>query len=149
MRKIKALATGAIALAGTAGFGGVAQAATVTHGTAGNGTTASGVKTFKQKAATASPDSAFGCNQDVCISIAGNGTYVAYWATAAFPTYGYRCTDPYYWSAGRIIYTGPPQCRASSYYQSAAYVSDNWATSNVQVCNTWAGIPGKPCETIK
>jgi hypothetical protein len=150
MHKIRTLATGAITVAGAAGVGGVAQAAPLAHAPAHNGGPAThSIKTFKTRSGSVRPDSAFGCNQDVCISIAGNGRYINYWATAAFTTYKNRCTEPAFWSAGHIIFYGSQQCRASSFYGYTSYISGSWWRGNVQVCNTWTGIPGKPCETIK
>lgn len=146
MNKVKTLATAAMAVAGVAGTAGIAQAATPS--TAGTHTTTKpAVKTFK---APTSPTSAFGCNQDVCISIIGNGQHVSYWYTYASTTLAYRTTHPDYWVAGFEVFTGRTMQGTRSFYSSLGLTNYNIAEPNVQVCNTWTGkIPGKPCETIK
>jgi hypothetical protein len=143
MSKVKTLATAAMAVAGVAGTAGAAQAATpstaVTHTT-----TKPAVKTFK-----ASPASAVGCNQDVCISIIGNGQHVSYWFTWASTTRKKRATEPVYWVAGKVAFYGAVVTGSHSFYSSLGLTNYNFPKANVQVCNTWTGIPGKPCETIK
>lgn len=93
------------------------------------------------------PRSAYGCNQDVCISIIGNGTFVKSWATSAYPNYAYRCTWANYWANGKLLLSGALQCRSDYYYYSNAIIGTQ-VKAGSQVCNTWFGIPGKPCESI-
>jgi hypothetical protein len=100
------------------------------------------------RAGTASaPRSAYGCNQEVCISVVGNGTYVKTWATSAYPSYAYRCTWANYWANGKLLYSGSLQCRSDYYYYDSVGIYGN-VKAGSQVCNTWYGIPGKPCESI-
>jgi hypothetical protein len=96
---------------------------------------------------TIAPRSAYGCNQDVCISVVGNGTYVKTWATSAYPSYAYRCTWANYWANGKLLYSGALQCRSDYYYFDSVGIYGN-VKAGSQVCNTWYGIPGKPCESI-
>jgi hypothetical protein len=141
--KVKALAATAMAVAGVAGTAGAAQASTPS--TAGTHTTTKpSVKTFKPSIASAS-----GCNQDVCISIIGNGQHVSYWFTWASTTRANRATEPHYWVAGKVAFSGNVYTGTHSFYSSLGLTNYNFPKANVQVCNTWTGIPGKPCETIK
>jgi hypothetical protein len=115
MSKVKTLATAAIAVAGVAGTAGAAQAATPS--TAGTHTTTKpAVKTFKTL--KASPASAVGCNQDVCISIIGNGQHVSYWFTWASTTRKKRATEPVYWVAGKVAFYGAVVTGSHSFYSS-------------------------------
>jgi len=97
------------------------------------------------------PLSASGCNQEVCIIITGSGLKVTGWQTTGEYT-GAKdpfCTYSVYWAPGNTVYaTGIVVCGGQgTYYGYFADVPIVW-TTNIQICNTWAGIPGKPCETV-
>jgi hypothetical protein len=94
------------------------------------------------------PQTASGCNQDVCIYVEGSGNQVTYWSTTtALPAS--MCSVAKYWANGVLVYEGNTKCGSSgaqvfSYWSNPGY----FATGTV-LCNTWTGIPGKPCETIE
>jgi hypothetical protein len=93
------------------------------------------------------PLTASGCNQDICIYVEGSGTQVTYWSTTAVLPVS-MCTVAKYWANGVLIYEGNTKCgsagaRVSSYWNSPGYFP-----AGTEVCNTWTGVPGKPCETI-
>jgi hypothetical protein len=97
---------------------------------------------------TVSPQTASGCNQNVCIYVEGSGTQVTYWSTtAALPAS--MCTLAKYWANGALVYEGNTKC-GSSGAQAFSYWSDpGYFAVGTQLCSTWTGIPGKPCETIE
>ncbi|MDA8357782.1 MAG: hypothetical protein M0Z95_16175, partial [Actinomycetota bacterium] len=73
-------------------------------------------------AASISPLTASGCNQDVCIYVEGSGTQVTYWSTtASLPAS--MCTVANYWANGVLVYEGNTKCgssggRVSSYWSN-------------------------------
>lgn len=101
-------------------------------------------------AATTSPTplTAGGCNQAVCIYVEGSGSSVTYWSTTAvFPVS--MCSVPEYWANGVIIREGQSKC-ASAGERVLGYWSDpGYFAPGTVLCNTWRGIPGKPCETVE
>lgn len=93
--------------------------------------------------------SAYGCNQDVCIDIRGSSTYIDTWRTQAFGNVG--CTYPRYWVNGRSFYVGGRVCPTSSgdgvYYWIYNYGGRLYDRD--KVCNSWDGIAGYPCKEIQ
>jgi hypothetical protein len=93
------------------------------------------------------PNSASGCNQNVCIYVTGSKLHVSDWSTTGYdanPT----CTYAAYWVAGKVKATSNEVCGGSD----TEYVSD-WNDpgnfpNHTQLCNTWLHISGKPCETV-
>lgn len=95
-----------------------------------------------------SPQTASGCNQDVCIYVEGSGTQVTYWSTtAALPAS--MCTVAKYWANGALVYEGNTKCGSSGGHVFSYWSNPGYFAAGTQVCNTWTGIPGKPCETIQ
>jgi hypothetical protein len=99
-------------------------------------------------APSASPQTASGCNQSVCIYVEGSGTQVTYWSTtAALPAS--MCTVAKYWASGALVYEGNTKCGSSGAEVSSYWSDPGYFAVGTQLCNTWTGIPGKPCETIE
>jgi hypothetical protein len=95
-----------------------------------------------------SPQTASGCNQYVCIYVEGSGTQVTYWrTTAALPHF--MCTVANYWANGVLVYEGNTKCGSSGAQVSSYWPSPGHFAAGTQLCNTWTGISGKPCETIE
>ncbi len=95
-----------------------------------------------------SPQTARGCNQNVCIYVEGSGTQVTYWSTtAALPAS--MCTVANYWANGVLLYEGNTKCGSSGGQVSSYWSNPGRFAAGTQLCNTWTGIPGKPCETIE
>jgi hypothetical protein len=94
------------------------------------------------------PLSANGCNQNVCIHIVGSGTTVSRWSTTAvLPSK--MCSTAEYWDDGYLIYEGTSKC-GSAGAKVSSYWSDPGAFPvGTQLCSTWTGVAGKPCETIE
>ncbi len=92
------------------------------------------------------PESASGCNLDVCISVTGSGTHVTDWNTQGYWDGGYICTHSHYWW-GLPIRTGSGACGAAGVFFSDWHQALDFP-NNSQLCNTWDIIPGKPCETV-
>lgn len=98
------------------------------------------------------PMNAYGCDGWVCIQVVSptnDGRTVINWYTSADNPGGYVCTYSAYWDSETHVFdTGtevcgqaPGQFRGSLTY--AVGHPYDW-----RACNTWAGIYGKPCESI-
>lgn len=102
------------------------------------------------KSNTVHPDSASGCNQEVCIDVQGSGLYVDQWNTTAYGNVG--CSYAVYLRNGNYIRITDDICPTSSgdgvYYYDWAYPIGGKFGNKDKVCNTWYYLPGKPCETI-
>lgn len=94
-----------------------------------------------------SPMDSSGCSVDVCIYLTGTNGVVRGWSTNGF----YRSTGSTfaaYWRSNIIIGTSD-----GVYAPRPGLVVSRWASGNLyfsqpaQLCNTWVGIAGKPCET--
>ena len=100
---------------------------------------------------TATPVSrltASGCNQRVCIYVTGSGTRVTWWSTTAvLPSP--MCTFAQYWADGALIYEGNTKCGSEGTEVSSYWSNPGYFAAGTEVCNTWAGVPGRPCETIE
>lgn len=95
-----------------------------------------------------SPQTASGCNQDVCIYVEGSGTQVTYWSTtAALPAS--MCTVAKYWANGVLVYEGNTKCGSSGAQVFSYWSNPGYFAAGTVLCNTWTGVPGKPCETIE
>lgn len=113
--------------------------------------------------AAVTPDSHFGCNQEVCIDVRGSSTLVSFWGTTANGG-NYSCWRPYYqvWTLNNHSgkeehnFPGPAICSGAGDgvfydYQSkhAGYYPNKYS-----LCNVWAYISGAdhisgyPCANI-
>lgn len=98
------------------------------------------------------PQSAFGCNGDVCIDLDGNGLYLNYWKTQATGNEGcvqadYRIDTS---STSRRVNLSPYICSTRS---GAGVYYDTWDfppkfADPSTVCNRWTKIAGYPCKTV-
>lgn len=93
--------------------------------------------------AAAAPLTASSCDGHVCIYVNGNGSV---WQTTAGLTRA-TCTYADFWVNDVLeVQTGtqcvPAGTELRSDWDDASFPSDT------QLCNTWPGIPGEPCETI-
>lgn len=95
-----------------------------------------------------SPLTASGCNQNVCIYVVGSGTQVTKWETTAdLPTA--MCTVAKYWANGVLVYEGTIKCGSAGGSVMSYWSRPGHFAAGTELCNTWTGIPGKPCETIE
>lgn len=94
----------------------------------------------------ARPDSASGCNEEVCIEVTGSGLVVTKWFTAAFsPDYDEICSFPAFWVDDEIDFVGDEICGTEiEAWDDATEDFEN----NTQLCNSWPGVAGFPCETV-
>ncbi len=99
------------------------------------------------QAAPIAPLSASGCNGNVCINLQGSGSTVNDWETTAQAT-TYICTQADYWADDVLEHQGSRQCVPSGTQLVSDWQSTWWPNGTV-LCNTWPGIPGRPCETIE
>lgn len=94
------------------------------------------------------PDSASGCNQDVCISIIGSSNHVSDWNTTAYWDGGYICTQSHWVINNANVRTGSGACGGAGVFFSD-WVANRYFPSPSLACNWWKVIPGYPCETIR
>lgn len=94
------------------------------------------------------PPTAGGCNQYICIYVEGSGTQVAYWSTTATLPAS-MCTVAKYWANGVLVYEGNMKCGSSGGQVLSYWTDPGYFATGTELCNTWTGIPGKPCETIE
>lgn len=93
------------------------------------------------------PQSAHGCNKNVCITVTGKKLHVSLWQTTGYSRAAI-CTFAAYWANGRIIATSNEICaRSATLYYSYLKNPGNFP-NHTQLCNTWISISGKPCETV-
>jgi hypothetical protein len=93
------------------------------------------------------PMSATGCTNwgATCIHISGSGYYVNYWETWWIT--GARCTLAGYWVKGALWRVSQEIC-GNSYGRYWSIWNVNGNLPGGQVCNSWVGTSGRPCETI-
>lgn len=97
---------------------------------------------------SALPQSAGGCNQSICINVEGSGTKVTRWSTSAtLPTT--MCSFADYWANGVVVDVGTLKCASAGSSVSSYWPEPGNFAVGTQVCNTWTGIAGRPCETIE
>lgn len=94
-----------------------------------------------------SPNSASGCNADVCIQVGGSGLKVDYWNTQGLLRGG-SCTYSAYWENGRVVATGWEICSGPGRYAGFREDAPLYYWGRTQICNTWVSVSGKPCETV-
>lgn len=99
------------------------------------------------KLSPASPLSASGCNDSVCIDLQGSGSQVTDWHTTAFAS-ACVCTEADYLANGVLEHQGSTQCVPAGTELVSDWDNTSWKNGTV-LCNTWPGISGKPCETIE
>lgn len=95
---------------------------------------------------TVLPATAGGCNQAICIYVVC--TKVTKWTTEAVlqkPT----CTFAMYWANGTLVRQGTVKCGSKGADVTSAWSNPGHFPAGTEVCNTWTGIPGGPCETSR
>jgi hypothetical protein len=94
------------------------------------------------------PDSAYGCNQNVCISLEGSGLHVSDWSSQA--TYEGSielCTQSYFYENDAEIRSGTSVCGEAGVFFTDWAANKNFP-NNAKLCNQWKKIAGEPCETV-
>lgn len=103
------------------------------------------------KAGGVTANSASGCNDEVCIYVGGSGLIVQSWETTGLydgPEDPF-CTYAVYWAPGDTIYaTGWEVCGGLGTYYGYEQDTPIAFYTTTEICNTWVGIPGKPCEWV-
>lgn len=94
------------------------------------------------------PLSASGCNQSVCIYITGSGTDITNWSTSAtLPTS--MCTIANYWANGNLVNQGNEKCGDAGASVYSYWPQPGYFGPGTQLCSTWTGVAGRPCETVE
>jgi len=94
------------------------------------------------------PLSASGCNQSVCIYVTGSGTDVTNWSTSATLPAS-MCTVADYWADGNLVYQGNDKCGSGGASVSSYWPEPGYFAPGTQLCSTWTGIAGRPCEIVE
>jgi len=92
--------------------------------------------------------SASGCNQSVCIELIGTGLVVDRWRTTASVSSA-TCSQARFLRNGWVVRTSAPVCSSSSGTLVAVWHGPGGFSHGDQLCNTWSGVAGKPCKTVK
>lgn len=102
------------------------------------------------------PNSASGCNQQVCIwvcnnsSCTGSGLYIDHVYSEAYPT-AYGCAAARFQVNGVVWATSNTVCGGTNtVFQAWWYPKQSFA-NQTQLCVYWFGspyVPGRPCETV-
>lgn len=102
------------------------------------------------QSSTVTPDSASGCNQDVCIQIRGYSNYISYWGTTGFND-GPVCSWPDWWFPSQtVVATADILCVDSAgVFVGDWYPNRKFTPNPALACNSFWGIPGFPCEMIR
>ena len=97
--------------------------------------------------ASARPLSSSNCNGSVCAYVQGSGTQVTDWETTAYAASA-TCTYANFWVNYVLARQSAQQCIPGGTRLRSDWKNTSFPTGTV-LCNTWANIPGEPCETIK
>jgi hypothetical protein len=107
-----------------------------------------GTLTYGFQPKGARPDSASGCNQDVCISIVGSSNHVDEWDSVGFVDNAICTWSDFTINSGLVLSTNVI-CGDGAGAFVAYWHANRYFPSPSLACNTWFAIPGKPCETIR
>lgn len=96
---------------------------------------------------TIAPNSASGCNQNVCIFVYGSGLHVdEIDSTAVLPRQ--MCTVWRIYANGSLIGRSNMVCgRAGATVFGFWHINRNFP-NQTKLCVSWFGVPGLPCETV-
>lgn len=88
------------------------------------------------------------CDGNTCQVVSGSGTTVTSWytqTTAPSPV----CTYAKYLENGTVIAESGQTCLNTGGTASATWNDPGSFPAGTVLCTTWAGISGKPCDTIE
>jgi hypothetical protein len=98
------------------------------------------------------PDSASGCNVDVCEEVYGSGLTVTGWKTHALWGGGQKCTQAYYIEAypSTVVFYGDWVCGSGPgvFYGEVTSGLPRGFPNGKLLCAHWYAINGRPCETV-
>ena len=97
------------------------------------------------------PRSASGCNYSLydamCIYVFGSGLLVDDWDTSVSNYFALnKCSYAGYWVAGVLTGTSNVVCGNGDFW--AYSTPAQYYINGTQLCNTWLGWAGKPCEKV-
>jgi hypothetical protein len=102
------------------------------------------VKTVSVHPLGVRPDSASGCNGDICIDVSGYSLWVGGVRESVYLK-GRHCGDWYLtFDGGRV--NSAYMCVQGQ--ASLSYLVESYLPNKTKICVSAAGIPGKPCETV-
>lgn len=95
------------------------------------------------------PESAYGCNSDVCIYVNGSGNWVNYVDAYAYPP-AYVCSHAKLYKNNALYKSGPTICiNGPSQYGVTYFPIDRNFSYGTVLCVEWTNISGRPCETVE
>lgn len=97
-------------------------------------------------------ESSSGCNyslyDSMCIYLFGSGLLVDDWDTSVSNYFALdKCTYAGYWVAGVLTGTSNVVCGTGDFW--AYSTPAQYYINGTQLCNTWLGWAGKPCEIVR
>ena len=93
------------------------------------------------------PASSSTCNGSVCEYVQGSGTQVTDWETTAYAGTA-TCTYANFWVNYVLERQSSRQCVAAGTKLRSDWTDTSFPAGTV-LCNTWSGISGEPCVTMK
>ncbi len=105
------------------------------------------IPTISMESGSVQPDSASGCNKDVCIYVTGSGLHVSKWETTAYFSSG-SCSIAAFWVNHRLTHTSDLICHPTGGWYHYTWSNPGNFADNTKVCNTWTHRDGEPCETV-
>jgi hypothetical protein len=112
-------------------------------------TSAAGTLVYGWRPAGVRPNSASGCNQEVCLQVIGYSNYISRWSTQGFND-GPICSWPDWWYALNVVATTPILCVDDPGVFFADWYPNRKFTPNPgSACNSWWGINGFPCIIVR
>jgi hypothetical protein len=98
---------------------------------------------------TVTPNTASGCNSDVCITVNGSGLFVNFVFTSGHNPNSFSVSShPYITANGVTVNSGSTRTIAAGSTSSYTWNSQRSFANNTVICAGWTGISGFPCETV-
>jgi hypothetical protein len=102
---------------------------------------------IKAQPGPGAPQSASGCSGHVCIYLQTSGSLVTDWETTAYAGTA-TCTYADFWANGVLEAQTGTQCVPAGTELRSDLKGVSFPSGTL-LCNTWPGISGEPCETIR
>lgn len=94
-------------------------------------------------------NSASGCNGSVCITVNGSGLHVNYVESSAKYPKTFTTYAQFYLNGRAWLDSFKISGKAGDTYSTGNITIDENFANGTQICVSWPGISGRPCETIE
>lgn len=97
--------------------------------------------------AVVTPQNAHGCNGAVCLDVVGSGLVITGWSTTLKADHS-QTTNAFLWATNTLYFTGPSISAIQGAQYAASVPQSIRFNGSTQLCATWNGYSGRPCETV-